>query len=116
MGGTWNHVMDLREGNICCKQADCSCGSESIRAGTSLYSCRVRAKSPASHTQGTSEDMRQRHLEAICQRTGYPYLEASAAMARLHLLHPHLPDARAPELLNAVELVDVSQIAMMHTA
>ena len=104
----------LRAGDIHCKQANNSCGSKSIQTGASLYSCPVIARSPVSHTLGTGEDVRRRYLEAICQRTGHAHLEASAAMARLHLLDPQLSDAGAPELLNALELVNLPHIAMMH--
>ena len=108
--------MDLGARNVHSKQADTFLWLREHPSKRLLCSCTVRAKSPASHTQGTSEGVRQRYLEAICQRTGYAHIEASAAMAHLHLHDPHLPDARAPELLNAIEPVDVQHIAVMPAA
>ena len=78
--------------------------------------CRVKAKSPALHTPGMSEEVRRIYLKAMCEHAGRANLEGRAAIKYLSLCDPDLCTAPAPELLNAMELVDVSDLAVMHAA
>ena len=55
-------------------------------------------------------------MKAMCEHAGRANLEGRAAIKYLSLCDPDLCTAPAPELLNAMELVDVSDLAVMHAA